>query len=54
MPVIFKQTGTEKKQNQITYVRDVYVLELTVKAGEEDQIYETGRHEVKAKNLHSS
>ncbi|XP_068671492.1 schlafen-like protein 1 [Montipora foliosa] len=46
VPVIFKQTGTEKKQNQITYVRDVYVLELTVKAGEEDQIYETGRHEV--------
>ena len=49
IPVIYKQTPFERREGRYTYVTDVFVIEIAVKAGEKEELYETGKHKVKAK-----
>ena len=54
IPVIYRQTSRERREDRITYMNDVYVIEIAVKAGEKGELYETGKHEVEQKCLISS
>jgi len=46
IPVIYKQTPFERREGRYTYVTDVFVIEIAVKAGEKEELYETGKHKV--------
>ena len=47
VPVIHQQTARERREGRYIYVPDVYVIEITVKAGVKGELYETRKHQVK-------
>lgn len=46
IPITYKQSARERREGRFTYMNDVFVIEIAVKAGEKGELYETGKHEV--------
>lgn len=46
IPITYKQSARERREGRITYMNDMFVIEIAVKAGEKGELYETGKHEV--------
>lgn len=46
IPVAYRQTDRERREGRRTFLDDTYVIEISVKAGEKGELYETCKHEV--------
>ena len=42
----YRQTDWERREGRRTFLDDTYVIEISVKAGEKGELYETSKHEV--------
>ena len=42
----YRQTDRERREGRRTFLDDMYVIEISVKAGEKGELYETSKHEV--------
>ena len=47
VPVIYQSTLQERQKGWYTYVADVFVIEISVKAGVKGELYETRKNQVK-------
>ena len=43
----YRQTDRERREGRRTFLDDTYVIEISVKAGEKGELYETSKHEVR-------
>lgn len=46
VPVVYKQSALERREGRHTYMNEVFVIEISVKAGEKGELYETSKHKV--------
>ena len=42
----YRQTDRERREGRRTFLDDTYVIEISIKAGEKGELYETSKHEV--------
>ena len=42
----YRQTDRERREGRRTFLDDMYVIEISIKAGEKGELYETSKHEV--------
>lgn len=54
MPIIHPQTCRERREGRQTFVNDLYVVEITVKAGVKGELYETSKHQVLIKGIQTA
>lgn len=47
MPIIHPPNYRERQEGRHTFVIDLYVVEITVKAGVKGELYETSKHQVR-------
>ena len=47
VPVVYKQSALERREGRHAYMNEVFVIEISVKAGEKGELYETSKHEVR-------
>ena len=46
MPIAYAQSFRDRQEGRDQFVNDMFVVEITVKAGVKGELYETSKHQV--------